>query len=763
MSISTDNIFVSDISVKYNELYALLLEHKWEEFKSKLYQYSEVIDINIKDKKNNYLLTYAILFNKVDIVTILLENNAKIDIVDNEYRSIIYYAINLQYDKILDLLLENNKNNIGVSILHIKDKNGNMPLHYAVKFENEYALNKILEYKGNPDLKDNNDYNSLHLAIYTRNINIIKKIIKHIANINNRCKNGETALHLACNLQLYEICKLLVENNIDVNIQDYEHDFTALHYAVTLGNLQIVKLLLENKAQPNLQDVYGNTALHHSIIENNYSCIVELSNSKYDLNYNVWNIYGNIPLHLLFFNYTSDKQYYIDLLIDKSNMMIQNNDGNNCLHYLCMHSIWTKYITILEEKKIDIFIKNKNGLAPIDYVKKENINKFITVIATSYINKLRRYKNGWIDNVDNICSLDFNEFGKLNDKDKKVLIEKDNKINNKINNNDGFNKACNNIIVKKIQNIWKKIQKGDKCVKNQSYPIKIKKCISIDKDSTTVNFCTYTGSVLDVFIGFYYLLTKHKNTCGIINRKIINDKQLCTTLKDEGNIIDSTCKYINFEILWANYKLYIMDDFFDLFKKCMNRGKKYVIIPLAIELLNGAHGNYLIYDKKTNEIERFEPNGSGYPKGFNYNGDLLDSILEKKITEFDKNIKYIKPKDYLPKIGFQLLDSIEIGKDKIGDPGGFCALWSLWYADMKLTYSMYNRKKLVKYLIKYIKSNNLSFRNVIRNYSTDVVNIRDKLLKHAKMDINDWLNDDFTDQQRDTLIKIITDKIDNIL
>ena len=55
MSISTDNIFVSDISVKYNELYTLLLEHKWEEFKSKLYQYSEVIDINIKDKKKNII------------------------------------------------------------------------------------------------------------------------------------------------------------------------------------------------------------------------------------------------------------------------------------------------------------------------------------------------------------------------------------------------------------------------------------------------------------------------------------------------------------------------------------------------------------------------------------------------------------------------------------------------------------------------------------------------------------------------------------
>jgi ankyrin repeat protein len=761
MSISMNNIFISDISHKYNELYSLLIEHKWDEFKLKLSEYSDSVDINIKDKKNNYLLTYAILFNKVDIVDVLLEHDANIDIVDNESRSVIYYAINFQYNEILDILLNKNKNNIGISILHIKDKNGKVPIHYAVQFENNYALDKILEHGGSPDIKDRSDNNSLHIAIYTRNIGLIKKIIKHVTNINSRCKNGETALHIACNLQLYEICKLLIDYKINVNIQDYDHEFTALHYAVTLGNLQIVKLLLENNANPNLQDIYGNTALHHSIMENNYSCIVELSKyDKYNVNYNLWNMDGYIPIHILFFNYTNDKQYYIDLLINKSNMIFQNNDGNNCLHYLCMNNIWTKYINVLEEKKIDVFIKNKNGLSPIDYVKEEDIDRFINIVATSYINKLKRFKNEWIDDFDKVCSMDFEE---LSNKDKKLLrLDSTNK--SKINNNYEFEKICKSIVMKKIHTIWKKIQKGNKCPKNQSYPVKIKKCISIDKDSNSViNFCTYTGSILDVFIGYYYLLSKHKSTCGIISKRIIVKKELCNIYKDRGVIIDSECMHINFELTWENYKLHIIHDFFDSFKKCINKKKKYIIIPVAIELINGGHSNYLIYNIESKEIERFEPYGSGYPKGFNYNGDLLDSILEKKFKEFDSKIKYIKPKDYLPKIGFQFLDSVEIGKNKIGDPGGFCALWSLWYTDMRLTYYMYDRKKLVKYLIKYIKSNNLSFKNVIRNYSTHVVTIRDKFLKQVDMDINDWLNDDFTEHQRDRFIKNITEKMDSVL
>ena len=43
-----------------------------------------------------------------------------------------------------------------------------------------------------------------------------------------------------------------------------------------------------------------------------------------------------------------------------------------------------------------------------------------------------------------------------------------------------------------------------------------------------------------------------------------------------------------------------------------------------------------------------------------------------------------------------------------------------------------------------IKSNNISFKNLIRNYSNNIVNIRDTLLASINIDINDWLNDNIT-------------------
>lgn len=745
----------SSLDEKYNELYDLIINHKWEDFKLKLSQYFDVVDVNARDKKNNYLLTYAVIMNKSDIVKSLLEFGAKIDIVDNENRSVIYHAINLQYNDILDILLEENKSNIGISILHIKDKDGKIPVHYAVEFENEYALNKILEHNGNLNAKDNQGYNALHLAIYSRNVNIIEKVIKNIPNINTRCNTGENSLHIAANLQVYDICKLLVKGGIDINAQDFDHEFTALHYVVTLGNLDLTKLLLIHDADPNVQDIYGNTPIHYAITENSYACVMELTSynySKYSINFNLWNIDSKIPIHLFFLDFNISKLYYIDILIDKSSMTFQDSSGNNCLHYLCMNNLWIKYIDVLEHKKLDIFSKNINGLSAIDYVNENDMDRFLNVVSKSYINRLKRFNIDWKDNFDKICSLDFND---LTPEDKKKI--------NSANNQYEFEKECLQITNKKIKSSWKKIQKGELCVKDMSFPLKGNSCKITTDIGVTVSFCTYTGSTLDVLIGLMYILTKHKSACSTLNKNYANNTELCKFYKSLGIMMNNRCEFLNFEIVWIHFKLYIMDTFYDLFKKCLSKNTKFIIIPVGIELKNGSHANYIIYDKELNEVERFEPHGSTTPPGLNYNPVLLDDILEKRFDSLNMGIKYIRPKDFLPKIGFQLMDASETSQNRIGDPGGFCALWSLWYTDMRLTYPSVKREKLVKYLMKNIKLNNMSFRNLIRNYSQNIIILRDELLSSAEMDVNDWLNDNYNETQLANLMKGLNNKVSKVM
>ena len=108
------------------------------------------------------------------------------------------------------------------------------------------------------------------------------------------------------------------------------------------------------------------------------------------------------------------------------------------------------------------------------------------------------------------------------------------------------------------------------------------------------------------------------------------------------------------------------------------------------------------------------------------------------------------------------MDIFENNRKKIGDPGGFCALWSIWYVDMRLKYRDLDCKELVKILIRSIKNQNVSVKNMIRNYAKNIITIRDDILSKVNMDINDWLNDVYTDVQINGIIQQIQNIISNI-
>ena len=138
------------------------------------------------------------------------------------------------------------------------------------------------------------------------------------------------------------------------------------------------------------------------------------------------------------------------------------------------------------------------------------------------------------------------------------------------------------------------------------------------------------------------------------------------------------------------------------------------------------------------------------------NENLLDDLLRNKFTCFNNKLKYIRPKDYLPSIGFQKIEMEENETcSRIGDPNGFCAVWCVWWVDMRLKYDDIENSKLVLKLINKIREEGLSFKNLIRNYSSNITNLRDKFLKDINIDVNDWYNDNYTDEQVDQLISSI--------
>ena len=689
------------------QLFNYILLQDWDNFK-KLILETKDIDLNIRDESNNYLIQYVILYNKIDLYDIFIEKKCKIDIIDNDGKILLFYVIKYNYYDLLKKMLD--KKYIGISLIHLKDKNKSYPIHYAVLFNNERILQLLLDNDDNINIKDNIGYTPLMYAIKNKNYAIIKLLTKNPnLNINVINNDGECALHIACNYDQESIVNLLLENkNIDINIQDVYNKATALMFSVVLNNFNITYKLLNN---PNinvlLQDLIGNTVFHHAIIEGANEDIIKLLDEKFnnipDKIYNLTNVNGDTILHLLL---KKNIQINLKKYIENTNLNIQNVNGDTIWHLFGKR--WLNYIPELENKKNNVFIKNKKN--EIVYDRYKDSDKFMDMLVKCYYNYLKQKKREWKNDWENIC--------RNNDLIKKIDF-KDNTPE---------------------KNCYEKIKKHI-IEYNTSVPYKkVTYCIVFDNSPLT-EFVTYTGTSLDILIGILYL-KDIENVYTPLTKKFIVNENLNDYYKVLGIQKEIKGEYMNFEITWLYQKIFFPTNFSTTINNFLESKKRFFIIPLGIHQDNGAHANILIYDAELNEIERFEPVGGGYPLGFNYNPELLDMYLEKYFKEHFANCKYFKPISYEFLIGFQTMEVEDIN-NKIGDPKGFCGAWSLWWAYMRINNNVISRKKLFIQLVKNIRKNNLSFKNIIRSFSKIITDLRDSLLKKVSLDINKWLNDDF--------------------
>lgn len=731
-----------------NTLFHFIKTNKEEQFLEYLSNLKrEEIDVNTKDEHGNYLISFSIVMNRNRILRKLIDYGSRLDIIDVDGYTILYYPIKYNYISIIDTLLEYDKKTIGISLVNLKDLRGATPIFYAIKYKNIYALQELLSYGADVNYKGNGNVNALHLAVLRKDITIVKMVSKYIKNLDSVTAQGYTALHYACNFQLVDIVKFLLENGAKQNIAEYEYDFLPIFYSIVQNNIEISKMLIDNGANPNYQDYQGNTIVHYAIINNNdeildyimekYSIIDQKSNfysedinNKKDFSDNhiypnIVNLDGLTIVHLMLYQYREQYYKYLTVILPLTNINIQDNMGNTILHVMAERNLWEKFHDILDIKKLNIYIRNNNGKTVIDMIHVNKREIFLDLIIKSYYRYLKKYENGWLLEWQNKCS----------NKELKKIDES----------------TCLSLIRKSI--LEEKI----------SIPTKKNKKSVVIVDEELVRFSTFTGYILDLIVGFKYLTKKYQNVASIFRSHYENTelRKYYELLGIKGNFYQHL---IPFEIRWIYQKIYFPPGFESNIKELIDSKRyDYIIIPIGIILSNGNHSNGLLYDIKNNVIERFEPHGSNYPNNFNYNPDLLDEIIYKKfigiLSDIDSKhtqLEYYQPKKYLPKIGFQMFENTEINVNKnIGDPNGFCTLWTIWYFDYRLKYANIKPGKLVRNLIQQIRINNYSFRTIIRNYSKKITDLRDMYLSSINRDINDYINNKLSSDELKKLVTII--------
>jgi hypothetical protein len=178
-----------------------------------------------------------------------------------------------------------------------------------------------------------------------------------------------------------------------------------------------------------------------------------------------------------------------------------------------------------------------------------------------------------------------------------------------------------------------------------------------------------------------------------------------------------------------------------------SRAVRYLIVPLAIETDSGAHANYLVYDRETATLERFEPHGGVARSKLDYHPEELDRELVQAFSPLIPGLKFLPPSGYSPRIGFQLFDNYERKHRSISDPGGFCAIWAIFWVFLRLSYRQLDQAELLKRFIDRVRREKLSFRGVIRDFSARVTGLRDGIFASHGLDINAWINTRYTQAQ----------------
>jgi hypothetical protein len=182
------------------------------------------------------------------------------------------------------------------------------------------------------------------------------------------------------------------------------------------------------------------------------------------------------------------------------------------------------------------------------------------------------------------------------------------------------------------------------------------------------------------------------------------------------------------------------DKFLKNLKLCLETGEQLIMVPLRIP----GHLNMLIVKVPTREIIRFEPHGSTFSNAEEDNKTNL--FLEKLTADVNAYLKladnrkftYINPSKICPNYnanrlqkrfyGFQSME-IYAREHSADEGGGFCQLWSWFFAECVIQNPEMDIKEVYKEAFSILYFNEIDFATIIRGY---FFSINDELKKMKK-------------------------------
>uniref|UniRef100_A0A803XV01 CASK interacting protein 2 n=1 Tax=Meleagris gallopavo TaxID=9103 RepID=A0A803XV01_MELGA len=241
--------------------------------KSKLLGSAKRLNVNYQDADGFSALHHAALGGSLDLISLLLEAQATVDIKDSNGMRPLHYAAWQGRVEPVRLLLR------AAASVNMASLDGQIPLHLSAQYGhyevvaqlllNSHLCVALLEGQSK-DATDPNYTTPLHLAAKNGHKEIIRQLLKAGIEINKQTKTG-TALHEAALYGKTEVVRLLLEGGVDVNIRntynqtalDIVNQFTTSHASKDIKQLlREASGILKVRALKDFWNLHDPTALN---------------------------------------------------------------------------------------------------------------------------------------------------------------------------------------------------------------------------------------------------------------------------------------------------------------------------------------------------------------------------------------------------------------------------------------------------------------------------------------------------------------------
>ncbi|XP_055510080.1 caskin-2-like isoform X2 [Leucoraja erinacea] len=219
------------------------------------------LNVNYQDSDGFSALHHAALSGSTELISLLLEAQAMVDIKDsNGMRPLHYAAWQGKVDPVKLLL------RAGAAV-NLCSQDGQIPLHLAAQYGHYEVSEMLLQHQSNPCIINKAKKTPLDLACEFGRLKVAQLLLNSnmcVALLEGQSKdsadaNFTTPLHLAAKNGHKDIIKLLIKAGIDAN--RVAKTGTALHEAALCGKTEVVRLLLDAGIDVSIRNTYSQTAL----------------------------------------------------------------------------------------------------------------------------------------------------------------------------------------------------------------------------------------------------------------------------------------------------------------------------------------------------------------------------------------------------------------------------------------------------------------------------------------------------------------------